>query len=179
MRRILLVALTFLSLTFISKANAVVIYDLALTGSVSGTGELQLSAPIDLVFQNFSPATLAPHVDLFKIVIGGQTFDLTSSFTNLQFIGGALWNVGVFAVQSGAILQTSGTTYVFNSATAANVVGQISAELREPAVAAVPEPATWAMMVLGFVVLAGAAYRKKRFALATLSDLKPHSGRFS
>ena len=60
MRRFLFLAAALLSLTIVSKANAVVIYDLALTGSVPGSGELQLSGPIDPAFQNLSPATLAP-----------------------------------------------------------------------------------------------------------------------
>ena len=45
--------------------------------------------------------------------------------------------------------------------------GHISAELRDVGpVATAPEPATWAMMILGFAALAAAAYRKQRLAVA-------------
>jgi hypothetical protein len=166
MRKLLLIAATSLFLALAPRADAAVItYDLTLTptsGGVSGFGTLVFSEPFNPSFQNIGPSTTVPNVDLFTITIGGQTFDLTNSFTNIQVINGAFTSFGFNTpFQNSITIGASGTTYTFfNQLTGAFVNGQISAQLH--VTPAVPEPATWAMMILGFALVGALAYRRSR-----------------
>lgn len=87
------------------------------------------------------------------------TFDLSPAA--LQFLGS---NLGAFEQFAGPALFTGSTSDpVFNIGTF-----QLSSLLSGPAtltisaVAAVPEPSTWAMMILGFAGVGFMAYRRKQ-----------------
>ncbi len=76
-------------------------------------------------------------------------------------INGAFTNFGTSAFQGGVAFGSSDTTYTFfNIFTQANAIGQITAAPHISA--AVPEPATWAMMILGFAVVGTISYRRSR-----------------
>ena len=106
MRKLVLIAAALFCLTTASSRTnaAVVVYDLTLTpviGSAGGFGTLQLSDAFNPVFQNISPFTTTPNVDLFTITVGGKTFDFTDSFINIRVINGVFTNFRTAGAQSG------------------------------------------------------------------------------
>jgi hypothetical protein len=74
-----------------------------------------------------------------------------SAFTGAAAVGG-LFNADV--------------TYIINSVGIGNFLGGIDVSVADIAVAAVPEPATWSMMILGFAGIGFMAYRRSRKGLA-------------
>ena len=74
-----------------------------------------------------------------------------SAFTGAAAVGG-LFNAEV--------------TYIINSVGIGNFLGGIDVSVADIAVAAVPEPATWSMMILGFAGIGFMAYRRSRKGLA-------------
>jgi PEP-CTERM motif len=142
-------------------ANASV-YDITLTpakgSSIGGTGELDLDIAI-------TPSTTdVPLGDVTKLTftIDGQSFGTnisTFSLTAVQFSNGNLRDIS-FASTAGSgpstfTLDTSGG-FSFYLNTAEISSGTMTA------VAAVPEPSTWAMMILGFCGLGFMAFRRKQ-----------------
>jgi hypothetical protein len=80
---------------------------------------------------------------------------------NVTFSSGAGEIFGTFVVGS-SVLTTGAVNYSFET----NNMGDFTGTVYGP-VAAVPEPSTWAMMILGFLGVGFLAYRKKsnlRFA---------------
>ena len=57
-------------------------------------------------------------------------------------------------------------TYIINSVGIGDFLGGIDVSVADIAVAAVPEPATWSMMILGFAGIGFMAYRRSRKGLA-------------
>jgi len=74
-----------------------------------------------------------------------------SAFTGAAAVGG-LFNAEV--------------TYIINSVGIGDFSGGIDISVADIAVAAVPEPATWSMMILGFAGIGFMAYRRSRKGLA-------------
>jgi hypothetical protein len=74
-----------------------------------------------------------------------------SAFTGAAAVGG-LFNADV--------------TYIINSVGIGYFSGGIDISVADIAVAAVPEPATWSMMILGFAGIGFMAYRRSRKGLA-------------
>ena len=163
-----LAALLISGLAFVGmspRAAHASVYILSLTSNdgsgINGTGELDLSVPV-------TPSTVnLPGSDVTKITftIDGESFGTgfsTFSVSAVQFINGSLTDVtfassyllGQSLNQTRFTLDTSGVYafYVNNTEVSAGTIS---------AVAAVPEPSTWAMMILGFCGLGVMAYRRK------------------
>lgn len=156
-------------------AKADVVFDITLTptaGSFAGTGILSIAGTIDSFYQSIGTNYSIPSgtaVNEFKITIAGHEFDLTHNFTNITFLGGSLWNIGFSAFDSPLSLAASGMTYTFSNITAPGATATIGTISLSPhVVAAVPEPSTWAMMILGFAGVGFLAYRR-RYQSATLA----------
>lgn len=85
-------------------------------------------------------------------------------FHNTSVTGNLNWTT-----YSGSFVANSEfTTLAFNTAQGGNNGGIL---LDAIAVSAVPEPATWAMMIFGFAGIALMAYRRSRRSLATAASL--------
>lgn len=166
-----LLAGCFLILTFIAPASASVVYDLTLTatsdGTTNGTGTITLSsAPLAGLNQvtNYyqTPANGSGTLLDLTISIGGDTFTLAqeNNGTNplVQFTSGTIDDITYAgtAANGDSLMMTSGFVY-FTAKSRDQEYGSFSATL----VPAVPEPSTWAMMILGFCGLGFMAYRRK------------------
>jgi hypothetical protein len=64
------------------------------------------------------------------------------------------------------VLFNADVKYIINSVGIGNFLGGIDVSVADIAVAAVPEPATWSMMILGFAGIGFMAYRRSRKGLA-------------
>jgi hypothetical protein len=90
---------------------------------------------------------------------------LTESFTStsvtftagesVTFSAGAGGTFGTFVVDS-SVLTTGAVDYSFETSNIGTFTGTVDGP-----VAAVPEPSTWAMMILGFLGLGLLAYRRR------------------
>jgi len=156
------------------SANAAVTFNLTLTpnagSTIGGTGTLTLaSAPSVSGITDYAPA----QVSALTFTIGGQTFskdDPGVSFNLVRFLDGSLNHIG-FAEQIGLTpnrfaLHTSGVYAFYYGNLQLASYGKLSATLAPVAPQAVPEPATWAMMIGGFG-LAGAAMRRRQRIVST------------
>jgi hypothetical protein len=168
--------LAALLMGFIScqPAKAMVIYDLALTPSIipgfgtqAGAGTLVLNTAVDptALGETF---TLAPGSNVISLTftIGSSSFDFTNTAgANVQFQNGQFFAVGpLFASTAAAVFTTNGNQYTyFDFGTFLSTNGTITATLRSP-VAAVPEPSTWAMLMLGFAGVGFVTYRRRKTA---------------
>ena len=145
----------------IAPASATV-YDLFLTptsGSIAGTGLLTLDTSV--------PASGLVSVDLSDVTsvtfnIGGENFGTgysTYSLSALQFLNGSIWDITFSsAVDGNQISLMTTAQYAFtNGISGTSSSGTITSELAP----AVPEPSTWAMMILGFCGVGFMAYRRK------------------
>jgi PEP-CTERM motif len=167
MNRILIVSAVIANLGICSAANASVVYDLTLTatsgtGSQSGSGTLDLTNPVGAGFTEYTPGP-SSNVTLLTFSIGSNSYNLTSTFTAVEFQAGAvLFDIGPTSTTNlpgPDTFATNGTTYTFfDSITNLSTTGTITATLAP----AVPEPGTWAMMLLGFCSLGFMAYRRKQ-----------------
>jgi hypothetical protein len=158
-----LAGLLILGLAFIGtapKAANASIYDISLTstdGSVSGTGVLNLSIPITTSTSN------VPLGDVTSITfnIEGQNFGTgfsTFSLSAVQFLNGSLRDISFSSAISGnqISLMTTATFSYTDALDHVTSTGTVTA-----VAAAVPEPSTWAMMILGFCGVGFMAYRRK------------------
>jgi hypothetical protein len=146
-------------------ANASV-YIITLTSTngsgINGTGELDLDIPITNSIGN------VPVADVKKVTfnIDGQNFGTgfsNFSLTAVQFLNGNLRDItfsSTSASSSQISLMTTATFQYFDNLDQVLSTGTISA------VAAVPEPSTWAMMILGFFGVGFFAYRRKQSGAA-------------
>jgi hypothetical protein len=136
---------------------SIVDYTVTLTGSsgLSGTGDLKF----DTSFLLNGNAVLTPTgggVTNLQIDIGSSVFDLTNSFTFVTIQLGKPISI-TDLITSPAFLITGGNGYTYQ---APNEFGTGTVSFT----AAVPEPSTWAMMILGFCGLGFMAYRQKNGA---------------
>ena len=149
-------AIAAIALALPSMASAAVIYDLTLTDAsnptYSGTGTITLSsAPVSNGQSNYGSAAVT-------FLIDGQSFSGTA--TSVQFQNGAFWNAQ-FSEEIGKSparfdLQTSGVYAFYYNNELSKATGTITSKLAS----AVPEPASWLMMIVGFGGI-GAALRRR------------------
>jgi hypothetical protein len=134
-----------------------------LTGLSSGMARVQEGAPDNLTLDNtvfFNNAThesIPPSVPLSFDATDG---DQITVFAFIQVFGDSSGGIGNLGdVPTLALTLPQGASVVTASGIFSNFVAPI-----------VPEPSTWAMMLLGFAALGCAAYRRPRHArLATLA----------
>jgi hypothetical protein len=155
-------------------AHASVMYDLTLTatsgGSTNGNGTFTISAaPLTGVNQvsNYfqTPQSGSGTLLGLSVMIGGDTFTLAQKNNNsnplVQFTSGALDDItyaGV-AANGDSLMMTSQFVFFVNTSRTQEF-GKFSAVL--DVAPAVPEPSTWAMVILGFVGVGFIAYRRKQ-----------------
>ena len=176
----------FIAGAFVAPAKAVLVdYTITFNGSTPaaiGTGTLVLNLP---TFPDPSiPYTGLPNsiFSSLSATIGSLVFNLTNS--NIAF--GSVQGVNPFTPQSShlsiALAESTsgfanGTPYLalFNGGDNAGtfMIGRVNASplvssgtytLSSPFVAAVPEPSTWAMMLLGFAGVGFMTYRRRKVA---------------
>jgi hypothetical protein len=146
---------------------------LTFTSSVaglSGTGILKLADGTNLSGGNFT--TAASPVDLLTITIGSYApLNLTSSYQSISFSAGSLTGLQLFydtfpinyPNPPQIDLSSNGLTYTFHDfLSGADTENGVISATQETITAAVPEPSTWAMMILGFCGLGFMAYRGKQ-----------------
>jgi hypothetical protein len=151
------------------SAHASVVYDLTLTppngGTIGGSGTITLSAlPLTGTNQVSNYTQSAGTLLGLTISIDGDTFTLLqkNSGTNpvVQFTTGALDDITYagLAANGDSLMMTSDLVFTLKK-TGAQETGTFSAVL--DVAPAVPEPSTWAMMILGFCGIGFMAYRRK------------------
>lgn len=97
-----------------------------------------------------------------------STFNLASQFVgiDLEQVGGGLGGSGIVfaldATQAAELTALGPNALLGVSASFGNAQGGLDAIQAVGLTAAVPEPATWAMMVLGFLGVGFTAYRRKK-----------------
>lgn len=117
--------------------------DLGTFGGLITAGQsYRISGTISTSFQNGAEAL--QNIDFSSITLGGQNFTLTPSG---QFEFGFISDA---AVSVGSLLQISGS-----SGSNASYAGTLN-------IAAVPEAATWAMMIIGFGFVGGVVRTRAR-----------------
>jgi hypothetical protein len=165
---------------FVSGATRAATYDVTFESGGQQVGSavltLQNVVPTSIVTINAANGNSADFVSLVGS-IGGFTFDQTSfaPFANsvasngevgaITIVDGTITNI--FSAFGGGGISTSEsgdnlffTNGLFNPPPLVFELGAISGT--ETVTAAVPEPSTWAMMILGFCGLGFMAYRRKR-----------------
>ena len=160
-----------------APAKADVIYDLTFTGG--GSGVLDLTSSFSNQYGNtVNLNTSGDFVSLILTDVDGQNFTITSSNlgagSSITTDGsdtktpGKITNLDVVeAAPAGA---PNGTDYVIAFTQEATVFstpnghseGRFEFTASAPIIAAVPEPSTWALMILGFCTLGFVAYRRKQ-----------------
>jgi PEP-CTERM motif len=115
-----------------------------------------------LTFQigsGFNPATAS---FLGRFAVDNRIDSITLNGTTLAANGGSFGSWTSFGANSGFVRGANVLTFnVRNTAQATGNPTGLRVEFTESAIAAVPEPATWAMMILGFGVVGGAMRRRK------------------
>jgi hypothetical protein len=175
----LLAAVSFSS-TFLApdqaRASVTVDYTLTFTNTqggpgntidaVIGTGALQLVLPSSVPGQNVDISSTNNASDFDSLIVNTTNPNLQFSFAigDIGDIGinanGTLNNLNLNGMTvDGASLSSGGLFFNFSGPTV-NESGPITA------VQAVPEPSTWAMMILGFCGLGFMAYRRKQHGSA-------------
>jgi hypothetical protein len=152
-----------------APASAAIVTDFSLTFELSpsdiiGTGTLGITG--------FTPGATygagAAPVTEFDATINGQPFNFIGNFSALVFSGSTLTAVTANAGVNPNTILFTGTglefTYFFNAAAPA-LVNETGTLVVAEIAPGVPEPSTWAMMILGFAGLGFMAYRKNRMAL--------------
>jgi opacity protein-like surface antigen len=152
-------------------AHASVVYDLSLiyNNNNIGGGSITLGSPPqtgNLQVSNYSQS--AGTLTGLSITIGSDVFTLatekSTSHPAAQFTSGVLDDVTYagFALNGdGDSLQMTSQFVYFIPATQPQEIGSFTATLAP----AVPEPSTWAMMILGFVSLGAMTYRRRKSAM--------------
>jgi len=101
-------------------------------------------------------------ITTLSMTIDGFSFNFLTHISVLQFTSGILSDITAGPVLSGpASLSVSGTTTAFFDGVSLQAFDTVAAT-----VAAVPEPSTWAMMILGFAGLGFVAYRRRNTVCA-------------
>ncbi len=162
-----LIALALMVLAFAGvtqRADAMVVtYNLSLTptdGSpYSGSGLLTLDRP---VAASGLDTIAAADITGLTFTIDGHTFGLgIPKFTlvTVQFLNGALYDItsSAFSSDNYVSLFTTAMYSYYDMHTGHGSNGVLTATLA--ATPAVPEPSTWAMLILGFAAVGFMAYR--------------------
>ncbi|MDP1025755.1 FxDxF family PEP-CTERM protein [Sphingomonas sp. KR1UV-12] len=149
----------------------------AATGLI--TFEFQNGSLVGL-FGNTNPSGTGTDTYNFTLDQASNVFASTSSlglrltFTDLDFTSVKLNNVafdnissGVFELRTISQLVAAGPQTLTVGYRNAQFLSSYSGKLVVTPVAAVPEPATWAMMLLGFGMVAGVARYRRRSANVT------------
>lgn len=173
-------AVGFLVIAVPAKAT-LVDYAFTFNGTGGGSATLQLNLPslpnagFEQIYPGSTagPGTLAASdfVSLSGVVDGFQfsfsgVGNSSGQIADLQFNNGLLTNIGTAgagALTGNEHLQMNGSNGYQLSAypgTGPNFSGTFSVSV--PFVAAVPEPSTWAMIILGFAGVGFMAYRRKQ-----------------
>jgi hypothetical protein len=153
-------SLAIMALSSVAHAS-VATYNLALSPlpgyTLSGTGTLTIT---DGPVGNGQVDIPVADVTTLTVSIGGSNFNLLPNLIDLGFYGGALYNLDVANTQT--IGPGGGVDGLFSSGlTTSHYNGWYSVDSITATVAAVPEPSTWAMMLLGFAGIGFMAYRRK------------------
>lgn len=153
-------------LVSLSFSLATISGDLAIdvtTGEVSGANIFVVVGANPVIhLTSFSQSVDTAHSGVNVMIQGGGDLDL-DIYTNTSnglfpttFAGGSVISgLDTFFLSSGSIIFTS-----FGA-------GKLTFESSLDTIAAVPEPSTWTMLLLGFAGLGFMAYRRKSAALAT------------
>lgn len=143
---------------------------LDLTGYSGSTGNSGVSQTISTViggaytlsfylgqFQNAAPVSVLASA-------GTQSMTITDPNTVGTLANGTLWSLQTFNFTA---TSDSTTLSLYNGTTNTDFIGLDNVSISGgPAVGGVPEPASWAMMIVGFGMIgAGMRYRKRRTAL--------------
>ena len=112
---------------------------------------------------------------LYNFFVGTSTGGSGESllFTDVTITGGG--TVTTFAPPISSVIQRfdlpllANTAYNVNITGTSNVAGAISGNVTIRNAAAVPEPATWALMILGFAGVGMAMRRRRRPVLAQIA----------
>ncbi len=141
-----------------SASASIVDYTVTLTDTtgLSGTGDLKF----DTSFLLNGNAVLTPTgggVTNLVIDIGTSVFDLTNSFTFVTIQLGKPISITDLSTNP-AFLITGGNGYTYQASNGEFGTGTVSFAIAS----AIPEPSTWAMMILGFCGLGFIAYRRKQ-----------------
>jgi PEP-CTERM motif len=160
-----LYCLAALALLATRAEASTVTYELDFTpliGTASGSGTLTFDSA--LIAGNPNAVISGPNAGVTAtITFGSDTFDLTNSFTSLDFQSGKPYSLEAnMSLSNSSSLNAGGGGFVY--ATLGNTQFGIGSEnfTLEASVAPVPEPSTWAMMILGFCGLGFMAYRRKQ-----------------
>ena len=139
---------------------ALVNYDIFLnaTNGLSGSGTLT----VDTAFIPNPNATLSPGAAVTELTIdiGTSHYDLTNTFLYVVFQLGNPHSIGSQTFVP-AFLVTGGAGYTYQY----SLGGEFGTGLitfAPAAVAAIPEPSTWTLVILGFAGIGFLAYRKAR-----------------
>jgi hypothetical protein len=141
-------------------------YDVTLTGNPFGSGGSYSGGVFSLILDDPGSANV-PGVNTFTIP--KPQFTLSSDAFALLSNGATLLTFNLSGADATTVT-TSPTSFSLTDATITNVSihpGAIGLQFDafasvESFTAAVPEPSTWAMMILGFVGLGFMAYRRKQ-----------------
>jgi hypothetical protein len=148
-----------------APANAATVTDFSLTFELSpsdiiGTGTLGITGFV----AGATYGAGASAVTEFDATINGHAFNFIGAFSALDFTGNALTAVTANAgANPNTVLFTSNDlkfTYFFNAVPQVDESGTLV--VAEEVTTAVPEPSTWAMIILGFCGLGFMAYRRKQ-----------------
>lgn len=147
-------------------ASAAVVTNFTLTfensqSTIVGTGTLGIT---DFV-PGSSYGSNNAHVTEFDAVINGYSFDFLGHFSALVFSGNTLTaitaNAGTYPNPNAILFTGNGLQFQYFLNGDPQVL-QIGTVLVTQVAPAVPEPSTWAMMILGFAGVGFMAYRRRK-----------------
>jgi PEP-CTERM motif len=162
------------------RAHADVMYDLTLFSgnSTTGSGWITISSipsPVTISDYYETPRNNSGTLTGLSISIGGDTFTLATAAKKsnplAEFTDGSLTDLSYTSLVApdGDSLQIT-SQYDYTILTSGGFVSQYGTFTAAPDVAsAVPEPSTWAMMLLGFCGLGTMAYRRKSGAAHSIA----------
>jgi hypothetical protein len=184
------------ALLFATPANAS-IYPWSLGGSAEIVGSISDPVPVSVVLLSFTPGIALPsfayHLEayyLFSEDIAANK--LSSSLYGVTYLGDPNQPLGngsfstTVSFQAGPPVEVSDsarflvssllTSQGFGIATGSVTLGLVlpdglSVAGEEPIASAIPEPSTWAMLLIGFAGIGFAAYRKRRVSAALRAKL--------